>query len=326
MKVLLWHVHGSWTTSFVAGSHEYLLPVTPDRGPDGRGRATSWDWPASAREVPLEALGTEPLDVVVLQRPHEAALLHRVTGLRAGHDVPAVYLEHNTPTGHAVSTPHHVLAEPALSGLPVVHVTWFNAMAWDCGTAPTEVVQHGIPDPGHLYTGEDASVAVVVNEPVRRARVAGTDLVLDLAREVPLHVYGMGSELLLEVAREQGGPDLSGRLHDLSQAQLHHRLARHRLYFHPYRWTSLGLALVEAMTLGLPVLALSTTEAPHAVPASAGLVSNDPAALRARARLWLRRPELAMQQGRAAREHALAHYGLDRFLSDWDRILKEVAR
>ena len=51
MKVLLWHVHGSWTTAFVQGRHEYLLPVTPDRGPDGLGRARTWDWPASAREV-----------------------------------------------------------------------------------------------------------------------------------------------------------------------------------------------------------------------------------------------------------------------------------
>ena len=51
MRILLWHVHGSWTTSFVQGAHEYLLPVVPDRGPDGRGRAQTWDWPASAIEV-----------------------------------------------------------------------------------------------------------------------------------------------------------------------------------------------------------------------------------------------------------------------------------
>ena len=50
MKVLLWHVHGSWTTSFVQGGHEYLLPVVDGpggkRSPDGLGRARTWDWPA----------------------------------------------------------------------------------------------------------------------------------------------------------------------------------------------------------------------------------------------------------------------------------------
>jgi len=31
MRILLWHVHGSWTTSFVQGGHDYLLPLTPGR-------------------------------------------------------------------------------------------------------------------------------------------------------------------------------------------------------------------------------------------------------------------------------------------------------
>ena len=32
MKILVWHVHGSWTTSFVQGGHEYLIPVVEGRG------------------------------------------------------------------------------------------------------------------------------------------------------------------------------------------------------------------------------------------------------------------------------------------------------
>ena len=51
MKIFLWHVHGSWTTNFVQGRHQYLLPVLADRGPDGRGRARTWEWPSSAVEV-----------------------------------------------------------------------------------------------------------------------------------------------------------------------------------------------------------------------------------------------------------------------------------
>jgi hypothetical protein len=54
MRILLWHVHGSWTTSLVHGGHEYLVPVLPDRGPDGRGRAQTYDWPGSVRELTPE--------------------------------------------------------------------------------------------------------------------------------------------------------------------------------------------------------------------------------------------------------------------------------
>ena len=77
MRILLWHVHGSWTTSFVQGAHDYLLPLTPGRDSDGLGRARTWDWPASAVEVPHDRLRDTDVDLVVLQRPHEVELVLR---------------------------------------------------------------------------------------------------------------------------------------------------------------------------------------------------------------------------------------------------------
>ena len=81
MRILLWHVHGSWTTAFVQGRHDYLLPITPDRGSDGLGRARTWDWPAAAQDVRVEALRDSDFDVVVLQRPHELRLVTEWTRL-----------------------------------------------------------------------------------------------------------------------------------------------------------------------------------------------------------------------------------------------------
>jgi glycosyltransferase involved in cell wall biosynthesis len=78
------------------------------------------------------------------------------------------------------------------------------------------------------------------------------------------------------------------------------------------------------MTLGMPVLALATTAAPEAVPPEAGVVSTDPTALTATARRWLADPDEARERGAAARRHALEHFGLGRFLADWQQLLKEV--
>lgn len=316
MRVLAWHVHGSWMTSFVQGPHDYVVPVDDERSPDGRGRAQSWDWPASVREVHVDALRDELVDVVVLQRPSELELLERWTGLRAGVDVPAVYVEHNTPAGHAVTTRHHLADR---TDVPLVHVTPFSALTWDNGFAPVTVIEHGIPDPGPLWTGERERVAAVVNEPVRRWRVAGTDVLLDVAARLPVEVYGMGTAPLAE--RE---PSLARHLHDLPQAQLHAAMAGARAYLHPYRWTSLGLSLIEAMTLGMPVAALATTAAPEAVPPDAGVVSADPAVLVAALQRWLADPAEARDRGAAARTFALDRFGLARFLSDWDQLLKGV--
>ncbi|MCW2574508.1 MAG: hypothetical protein JWR66_538, partial [Modestobacter sp.] len=102
--------------------------------------------------------------------------------------------------------------------------------------------------------------------------------------------------------------------------------ARRRVYVHPVRWTSLGLSLLEAMHLGMPVVALATTEAVEAVPAEAGVLSTRPDRLAAAVRHFIDEPDAARLAGKAARAAALERYGLARFLADWDRLLTEVTR
>jgi hypothetical protein len=315
MRVLLWHVHGSWTTAFVQGDHDYLVPVLPDRGPDGRGRARTWDWPASVAEVtPGEAAAT-PVDVVVLQRPHELEHLAEewLGGRRPGRDVPAVYVEHNAPQGR-IGEMRHVAADRP--DLLVAHVTHFNALFWDCGCTPATVVEHGVIDPGYRYTGELPRSAVVINEARRRGRVTGTDLLERLEAAAPIDLFGMDAANV---------PARVCAIDDVPQARLHDELARRRVYLHPIRWTSLGLSLIEAMHLGMPVVALATTEAPDAIPAGAGIVSTRVERLAEAVREFMSEPELARETGRAARDAALERYGLERFLGRWDEVLEEVA-
>jgi hypothetical protein len=321
VRILIWHVHGSWTTAFVQGPHEYLLPVTPDRGPDGLGRARTWDWPASAREVTPAQLREEPPDVVVLQRTRDLDLVREWLGREPGRDLPAVFLEHNAPDG-AVPDTRHPLADRA--DIPIAHVTHFNRLFYDNGRAPTTVIEHGIVDPGERWTGELARAAVVVNEPVRRGRTTGGDLLPGLAEAAPVDVFGMG----LAGLHERYGLDPARvALHeDPPQAAMHAELARRRVYVHPVRWTSLGLSLLEAMHLGMPVVGLATTEVVEAVPAEAGVLSTRPGLLWDAVRTYLHDEDAARLAGKAARAAALERYGLDRFLRDWDRLLGEVTR
>jgi glycosyltransferase involved in cell wall biosynthesis len=310
VNVLIWHVHGSWTTAFVQGPHRYLVPVTPERGPDGLGRARTWDWPESVAEVTPEEAAEAEVDVVVLQRPHELAGLAAewLGGRQPGRDVPAVYLEHSSPEGAINDMRHPAADRPDLT---VVHVTHFNALFWDTGATPTRVIEHGIVDPGHCYTGELPHAAVVLNEAVRRGRVTGTDLLPRFRAVVPVDLFGMGAQTL-------------GGIEDLPQHRLHEEMARRRVYLHTVRWTSLGLSLLEAMHLGMPVVALATTEVPEAVPSEAGVVTSRLDVADAALRRLVGDPEMAAVMGKAAREAALARYGLARFLADWDALLAEV--
>ena len=311
MRVLLWHVHGAWTTAFVHGDHEYVVPVLPDRGPDGVGIARTYEWPRDrVTELPPEALREERFDVVLLQRPHELEhLAEDWLGRRPGRDLPAVYVEHNAPQGRIAEMRH-----PAADrdDLLLVHVTHFNALFWDAGGTPTRVIEHGIVDPGHRYSGELPRGAVVINEARRRARVTGTDLLDRFAEAAPLDVFGIDAASV-------------GGIEDLPQAELHDAMARRRVYLHPIRWTSLGLSLLEAMHLGMPVVALGTTEVHEAVPAEAGVVSTKVDVLAGAMKRMVDAPDEAAERGRAARAAVLERYGLERFLTDWDDVLQEVA-
>lgn len=321
MKVLLWHVHGSWTTAFVQGGHHCLVPVLPERGPWGGGRPAAWDWPSSVVEASPAELADADVDVVVLQRPEEVDLAEQWLGRRPGRDVAAVFLEHNAPRGGPAASSRHPLADrPDLAELLLVHVTHFNELMWDTGDLATTVVEHGIVDPGHRFTGELAAAAVCVNEPVRRGRVTGTDLLPRFADAAPLDVFGMGTDGLGAYLGCAGVRTVG----DLPQDRMHDELARRRAYLHPMRWTSLGLSLLEAMHLGMPVVALGTTEAHEAVPPGAGICSTDVDLLVRELRALLADPERARALGAAGRAHVLNRYGLDRFLADWDAVLDRV--
>ena len=322
MRVLLWHVHGSWTTSFVQGGHDYLLPVTPDRDVDGLGRARTWTWPERVREVAVTDLADCEIDVVVLQRPHELELAARWLGRRPGLDVPAVYVEHNTPLHGQPDVPdtRHPLA--GQDEILIAHVTGFNDLFWDCDGARTTVIDHGVVDPGQRWTGELAHAAVVVNDPVRRGRSVGTDLLPGLCEAGPLDVFGMRVDGL--PAALSLPADRLTTFEDLPQDRMHDELARRRVYVHTARWTSLGLSLLEAMHLGMPVAVVAATEAPVAVPPEAGVVTTRRDELAAAVARFLADPDRAAEAGAAARRHALQHYGLARFLEDWDRVLRDA--
>jgi hypothetical protein len=238
-----------------------------------------------------------------------------------GRDVPAAYVEHNTPRGDVPDTRHPIAGR---RDIQLVHVTHFNELMWDSGTTPTTVIEHGVVDPGYQYTGELERAAVVVNEPVRRWRVTGTDLLPRLAGDIGLDVFGMGLDDLNH-ALGVGEPRVVA-VGDLPPAELHRAMARRRVYLHPVRWTSLGLSLIEAMHLGMPVVALGATEAARAVPPEAGVVSTRVGELAAALRDLAGDPELARQLGKNAREHVLRHYGVPQFLRRWDDLLWQVAR
>jgi hypothetical protein len=286
--------------------------VKEDRDAFGRGLCGR-NWPR-AQEVPWWRLRDEDIDLVVLQRPAEIELATRWLGRRPGIDVPAVYVEHNAPRPFAVDSVHPIAGR---DDIPLIHVTDFNRLMWNNGVAPTRVIGHGIADPGYVYTGEIPAAATMINEPCRRGRTVGADLLEGLSAHAPIDVWG------IETERLSGTGNVCGK-GDVPAPRLMRQVARRRVYLHTARWTSLGLSLIEAMLLGMPVVAVASTMAPLVAPAEAGVVSADPATLAHALEGFVTDLPAASAAGKAARDFAMAHFGLERFLAEWDNVIEEI--
>ena len=316
MRILLWNIHGGYSDALLNGSHDYLYLPADEHGSGGPPDLHTPS-PGTVTVVSPEELRDDPPDVLLLQRPEELQWCADL-GLGPGRDLPTVFLEHNTPRVDVPESRHPLADRPDLT---IVHVTHFNSLFWDCGSTPTAVVEHGIADPGPRYTGELAHLAFVVNEPVRRWRNTGTDLLRHFA-EHPVDAFGIDADLLPTALPQCRRLSYAG---NLKPEELYAAVAQRRVYLHLNRWTSLGLSLIQSMMLGLPVVVLDTTEATRAVPPGAGALSTDVDVLRREAALLLSDPEEARRRGQVAREAALERYGIERFVRDWDAVLERVA-
>lgn len=304
LRILIWHIHGSYLNTLTRVEHDWFLPIKQGRPEGYGGRGATFCWPDSVSEVPAERLSELDFDLVVYQTPKNLYVDGpELLGDRQAR-IPAIYLEHNAPRLDPVETIHPA----ARLGIPIVHVTNYNRLMWDNGPAPALTIEHSVAiDPNVRYGGSLGEGIVVVNSMKRRSRLAGLDIFLDARREVPLTLAGMESE------------SLDG-LGDIPYRDLHREMARHRFLFSPIRYTSLPLAVIEAMTIGMPVVALATTELPSVIEDGVnGYISCEPTRLIERMKQLIADPTLARRLGDCARETAHHRFGLERFADDWNR-------
>jgi glycosyltransferase involved in cell wall biosynthesis len=313
LRILIWHIHGSYLNALARIEHDWFLPIKPGRPEGYGGRGANFDLPGYMREVPADRVRDLDLDLVVYQTPENLSEDGPAILSPAQRRLPAIYLEHNTPRPDAVATRHPVDDPNVL----LVHVTHYNRLMWDAGHTPTMVIEHAVAiDPAVRYCGHLARGITVVNAMPQRPRVTGYDLFLAAARVLPLDAAGMGTD----------APGFGARgLGDIPYRGLHRQVADYRFLFSPMRYTSLPLAVIEAMTIGMPVVALATTELPTVIEDGVtGFLSNDFDTLVARMRHLLADPGEARRLGDNARRVARERFGLDRFRRDWNAAFAAV--
>jgi glycosyltransferase involved in cell wall biosynthesis len=310
LRILTWHVHGNYLYYLSQVPHEFYVPVKTGRPEGYGGRAGTLPWPDNLHEVLADEVQELALDCVLFQsRKNYEVDQHEILS-DAQRQLPQIYLEHDPPRQSPTDTRHPA----ADADLLLVHVTDFNNLMWDNGQTPTRVIDHGVVVPEDVrYTGELDRGLVVVNDMPARGRRLGLDVFLQARQRVRLDLVGMGSEQL-------------GGLGEVPHDQLPSFQTRYRFFFNPIRYTSLGLAVCEAMMLGMPVLGLATTEMITAVEnGRTGYVDTNLDRLIERMQELLADPAQARTMGEAARRYAEKRFNIERFVHDWCETLALVA-
>jgi glycosyltransferase involved in cell wall biosynthesis len=303
LRVLTWHIHGSYLYYLTQTDCVFYLPYKDGSGEEGYGgRTRSFPWGDNVINVPAEKVKEAEFDCILFQSKKNYLQDQFEILTEEQRSLPKIYLEHDPPRESPTNT-KHVVDDPDML---LVQVTYFNELMWDNNRTPTKVIEHGVMvDEQVSYSGEINKGIVVINGIVKRGRRLGLDVFEKVRKEIPLEIVGMGSE-------EMGG------LGEINNRELSKFIAQYRFFFNPIRYTSLGLSVCEAMMTGLPIIGLATTEMSVTIKNNySGFIDTNVNALIQKMHMLLNDREKAKELGEGAKETAGRKFNIERFKNDW---------
>jgi hypothetical protein len=307
LKIFTWHIHGSYLFYLSQGDYDLYIPTRPEKTEGYYGRGETFPFGDNVIEIPAEEVKNYRFDCILFQTNQNYLSDQFDILSEQQRNLPRIYLEHDPPRVHPTDT-RHVVNDPSVT---LVHVTHFNKLMWDNGNTPAMVIEHGVTQPEVSYTGKFNKGIVVINNLPSRGRLLGLDVFLEVRKHIPLDLVGMGT----------GELGLGEVLHP----QLPGFISQYRFFFNPIRYTSLGLAVCEAMMMGIPVVGLATTELATVIEnGRSGYVHTDVDYLIEKMKLLLQDVEHAKQLGINGRETAARKFNISRFAHQWEQLFLAV--
>lgn len=315
LRVFTWHIHGNYLYYLSQVNCIIFLPYNKDRTFGYTGKTPDFDFGDNVYEIPAEEVKNLKLDIILFQSNFggKSNYLEDQFEILAPDQrtLPKIYLEHEPPRMHPTDTKHIVKDKSVL----LVHVTHFNRLMWDSGNVPAVVIEHGVSIPDHVsYINSLEKGVVVINNLDKRGRRLGFDIFKSVRKKIPLDLVGINS-------KEIGG------IGEIPPKELPAFISKYRFFFSPIRYTSLGLSLCEAMMVGMPIVALATTEVSSVIQNNkTGFISTDVDWLIQKMHLLLKDKKLSQNIGRNSKKLAEKRFNINRFTDDWEGIFLTVAR
>jgi len=301
LKIFTWHIHGTYLYYLSKGDFDIYIPVNQKKTEGYVGRGETFPFGRNVIEVPAEEVRNLEFDCILFQTNRNYLTDQYEILSEDQRRLPRVYVEHDPPSDHPTDT-LHVVKDP---NVILVHVTHFNRLMWHSPVPETRVIEHGVPLSDVSYTGDLKRGIVVINHLKDRGRKLGADIFEEVSRHVPLDLIGMDSLK-------------SGGLGEILHPDLPEFIRHYRFFFNPIRYTSMGLAVCEALSIGLPVVALATTENASVFTNGVNAYTHtDVDYLIEKMLLLLQNQDVAERIGAKGKELVKNKFSLERFIKEW---------
>lgn len=306
LRIFTWHIHGAYLYYLSLGNYDIYIPYDEKKSDRYVGRGNTYPFGPNVIEVPVQEVRNMSFDLILYQCDENYLEDQQHILSAEQRTLPRIYIEHDPPRVHPTNEVHPV-QDPAVT---VVHVTHFNKLMWDTAVPDVRVISHGVATGTERYKGTIKKGIVVINNIKRRGRLLGHDIFERVREAVPLDIVGMGAE-------EYG-------IGEVLHPDLPAFISQYRFFFHPIRYTSLGLSVCEAMMIGMPVVGLATTELTTVIKnGESGYIHTDIDYLIDKMQLLLQVPTVAYDISNAAYERAKELFDIRRFTADWERLFIE---
>jgi glycosyltransferase involved in cell wall biosynthesis len=300
--IFTWHIHGSYLYYISQGNFDIYIPVTRNKEEGYCGRGVTYPFKDNVIELPAEEVKNCRFDCILYQNNKNFTTDQYEILSEGQRALPRIYLEHDPPQLHPTNSIHIMDDEAVL----MVHVTNFNKLMWHNKTTLIKVIDHGVLPTIVPYEGIYDRGIVVINNLYTRGRRLGVDIFERVSNHIPLDLVGMGTA-------EHGGRG------EICYTELPAFISKYRFFFNPIRYTSMGLAVCEAMMGGMPVVALATTENVTVInDGLSGFIHTDVDYLINKMQLLLRDKELAVRIGLEGKKVAEKRFNIQRFIEEWE--------
>ncbi|KKN58713.1 hypothetical protein LCGC14_0549490 [marine sediment metagenome] len=190
----------------------------------------------------------------------------------------------------------------------------FSVGAWfrDIDDPNITVIRHGMDtDFWNGWVGGDGKILTAVWNYPQRNKICGFDIYKEVTKDLPTNPWG-------------DSPGFSKNADNVDHLR---ELYRHAsVFLNTTLWSTTPFGLLEAMSVGCPVVTTATTAMPEFIENGVnGFITNDPVTMKEHLKDLIEDHDMALEIGAAGRETVLKQFGQQQFIDAWNEAFWKVA-